>query len=152
MQSLKLAFQLKHQINSMSITHHTRKPWYHYIRNLQRRRVVTKKGDMRWAHLRHHVSHYNVIGDAREGTSQICLLKNKKICSRRCHCRTDGNGTKLTRHQPLDPSPPAASRPIVAVPALPADNGSMCKRSTHLLRRTTAASMKKSLRLKLGSD
>jgi galactose mutarotase-like enzyme len=42
------------------------------------KKTLTKKGDAWWACLRHHVSHYNVIGDTREGASQIYLPKNKK--------------------------------------------------------------------------
>jgi hypothetical protein len=110
----------------------------HCIRNLQRGHAVTKKGDAWRARLRHHVSHYNVIVDIREGMSQICLPKTKpkKKYSRRRHRRTDGNGTKLTRRRPLDPLPPAASRPTMAMPTLHADDDSSCQRSTRLLRQT----------------
>jgi hypothetical protein len=41
----------------------------HYARTLKRRRALTKKGDAWSGHLRHCVTHYNVIGDARK-----CIL------------------------------------------------------------------------------
>jgi hypothetical protein len=93
--------------------------------------------DVRRARVRHHVSHYNVIGDTREDASWICLPKNKKkMCSLCRHRGTDGNSTKPTRRRPLDPSSPVASRPAMTAPALFADDGSSRQRSTRLLRRT----------------
>jgi hypothetical protein len=50
----------------------------HYAKNLQPRRVRTKKGDMQRACLRHHVLHYNGLGDKHEGASLIWLLEKKK--------------------------------------------------------------------------
>jgi hypothetical protein len=43
----------------------------HNARTLKRRCALTKKGDMRSAHLRCCLTHYNVIRDARKCTSLI---------------------------------------------------------------------------------
>jgi hypothetical protein len=41
----------------------------HYVRKAYSRHVYMKNGDVQIVRLRHHVSHYRVIGDARPGAS-----------------------------------------------------------------------------------
>jgi hypothetical protein len=42
---------------------------HHYVRKAQSRRAHMKNGDAHIARLRHHVSHYRVIGDTQSGAS-----------------------------------------------------------------------------------
>jgi hypothetical protein len=63
--------------------------------------------DVRRARVRHHVSHYNVIGDTREDASWICLPKNKKK-------NVFTVPSSWNRRQQHQTDPPPASGPIVA--------------------------------------
>jgi hypothetical protein len=63
----------------------------HYVRKPHPRHVYTKNGDAQITHLRHHVSHYRIIGDARPDASLISIhwrcAKSERVSDYKTHMR-----------------------------------------------------------------